>query len=322
MTTLFSEISLMLTDPLMQRALLAALLVGVSAPVVGTYLVQRKLSLLGDGIGHVALTGVALGWLVGAAMGVVPNDALAIPGAVVAAVLGAVAIEVVRERGRTSGDLALALLFYGGIAGGVLLIGLAGGSSGSLMQYLFGSISTVTSSDLVLTVVLSAVILLVGVGLRAALFSVSHDEEFARASGLPVRTLNIAVAVVAALTVTVSMRVVGLLLVSALMIVPVAVAQLVTRSFRRTMLVASVVGVVVCVVGLSFTYWNNVSPGATIVVLAIATYLLVAVLRPLWVRRRPRVARDPHPDIPDDVELDLVPSGASDRTPGGDSCSA
>ena len=235
---------------------------------------------------------------------------------------GAVAIEVVRERGRTSGDLALALLFYGGIAGGVLLIGLAGGSSGSLMQYLFGSISTVTSSDLVLTVVLSAVILLVGVGLRAALFSVSHDEEFARASGLPVRTLNIAVAVVAALTVTVSMRVVGLLLVSALMIVPVAVAQLVTRSFRRTMLVASVVGVVVCVVGLSFTYWNNVSPGATIVVLAIATYLLVAVLRPLWVRRRPRVARDPHPDIPDDVELDLVPSGASDRTPGGDTCSA
>jgi zinc transport system permease protein len=322
MTPLFSEISLMLTDPLMQRALLAALLVGVSAPVVGTYLVQRKLSLLGDGIGHVALTGVALGWLVGAAMGVVPNDALAIPGAVVAAVLGAVAIEVVRERGRTSGDLALALLFYGGIAGGVLLIGLAGGSSGSLMQYLFGSISTVTSSDLVLTVVLSAVILLVGVGLRAALFSVSHDEEFARASGLPVRTLNIAVAVVAALTVTVSMRVVGLLLVSALMIVPVAVAQLVTRSFRRTMLVASAVGVVVCVVGLSFTYWNNVSPGATIVVLAIATYLVVAVLRPLWVRRRPRVARDPHPDIPDDVELDLVPSGTSNRTPGGDTCSA
>jgi len=311
----------MVTDPFMQRALVAALLVGVSAPVVGTYLVQKRLALLGDGIGHVALTGVALGWLVGAATGVVPDDALAIPGAVVAAVLGAVAIEVVRERGRTSGDLALALLFYGGIAGGVLLIGLGGGSSGSLMQYLFGSISTVTPPDLALTVVLSVVILLVGLGLRAALFSVSHDEEFARASGLPVRTLNVAVAVVAALTVTVSMRVVGLLLVSALMIVPVAVAQLVTRSFRRTMLVASVVGVVVCVLGLSFTYWNNVSPGAAIVVLAIATYLVVAVLRPLWVRRRPRVARDPHPDIPDDLELDLVPSGAN-RTTGGDSCSA
>ncbi len=179
-------IMLMLTDPFMQRALLAALLVGVTAPVVGTYLVQRRLSLLGDGIGHVALTGVALGWLVGAGMGLTPNDALAVPGAVLAAVVGSVLIEVVRRRGRTSGDLALAIMFYGGIAGGVLLIGIAGGSSGNLMQYLFGSISTVSDADLWLTVVLSVVVLAVGVGLRHALFAVSHDEEFAIASGLPV----------------------------------------------------------------------------------------------------------------------------------------
>src|SRR5690606_11635623 len=132
----------MLGDPLMQRALLAALLTGLAAPVIGTYLVQRKLSLLGDGIGHVALTGVALGWLVGNLMGLVPDDALAIPGAVLAALVGAIAIELVRERGRTSGDVALALLFYGGIAGGVLLISVAGGTSANLMGYLFGSIST------------------------------------------------------------------------------------------------------------------------------------------------------------------------------------
>ncbi|MBD8077475.1 metal ABC transporter permease [Cellulosimicrobium arenosum] len=322
---MISELTAMLTDPLMQRALLAAILVGVSAPVVGTYLVQRRLALLGDGIGHVALTGVALGWLVGAAMGLVPADVLAIPGAVVAAVIGAVAIEIVRERGRTSGDLALALLFYGGIAGGVLLIGIAGGSSGSLMQYLFGSISTVTTADLVLTVVLSAVILLVGLGLRAALFSVSQDEEFARASGLPVRALNIAVAVVAALTVTVAMRVVGLLLVSALMIVPVAVAQLLTRSFRRTMLVASVVGVVVCVAGLTITYWYYLSPGAMIVVLALGVYLVISLGRAVVVRRRPHPAHDPHPDIPDDLELDATgrPGKATTTTgPGGDTCNA
>lgn len=311
--TLLDELSSMLTDPLMQRALVAALLVGVTAPVVGTYLVQRRLSLLGDGIGHVALTGVALGWLVGAAMGLVPADALAIPGAVVTAVVGSVLIEVVRSRGRTTGDLALALMFYGGLAGGVMLIGLAGGTSSNLTQYLFGSISTVSDADLVLVVVLAAVILLVGLGLRTALFSVSQDEEFAIASGLPVRTLNIAVAVVAALTVTVAMRVVGLLLVSALMIVPVAVAQLVTHSFRRTMLVASVVGVVVCVAGLSITYWYYLSPGATIVVLALGVYLLTALLRPLLVRRR-TVATDPHPDIVDDVTLavtSLTPAGAA-----------
>lgn len=298
--TILSELGYMFTDPLMQRALIAALLVGLTAPIVGTYLVQRRLSLLGDGIGHVALTGVALGWLVGAGMGLVPQDRLAIPGAVIAAIIGSVAIELVRERGRTSGDVALALLFYGGIAGGVLLIGIAGGSQANLMAYLFGSISTVTTGDLIMTVVLAVVILAVGLGLRAALFSVSYDEEFAKASGLPVRFLNIAVAIVAALTVTVAMRVVGLLLVSALMIVPVAVAQLTTRSFRRTMQVATVVGMSVCVVGLSITYWYNWSPGATIVVLAILVYGVVAAFAPLIARRR---RHDPHPDIPDDVEV-------------------
>lgn len=292
----------MLSTPLMQRGLLAALLVGIVAPVMGTFLVQRRLSLLGDGIGHVALTGVALGWLVGAAAGVTPVDALAIPGAVVAAVVGAVGIEIVRERGRTSADVALALLFYGGIAGGVIIIQLAGGQSSNLMAYLFGSISVVTTWDLVLTAVLALVVLGLGVGLRPALFTVSHDEEFARASGLPVRLLNVAIAVMAALTVTVAMRVVGLLLVSALMIVPVAVAQLLTRSFVTTMRLAIGIGVVACVVGLSATYWWDVSPGAMIVVLTIAAYGVVATLHPVLRGRQGR--RDPHPDLPADVVLE------------------
>ncbi|WP_102508052.1 metal ABC transporter permease [Sanguibacter massiliensis] len=292
----------MLSTPLMQRGLLAALLVGIVAPVMGTFLVQRRLSLLGDGIGHVALTGVALGWLVGAAAGVTPVDALAVPGAVIAAVVGAVGIEVVRERGRTSADVALALLFYGGIAGGVIIIQLAGGQSSNLMAYLFGSISVVTTWDLVLTAVLALVVLGLGVGLRPALFTVSHDEEFARASGLPVRLLNVAIAVMAALTVTVAMRVVGLLLVSALMIVPVAVAQLLTRSFVTTMRLAIGIGVVACVVGLSATYWWDVSPGAMIVVLTIAAYAVVATLHPVLRGRQGR--RDPHPDLPTDVVLE------------------
>jgi zinc transport system permease protein len=296
---ILDELVGMLGDPLMQRALLAALLVGLAAPVIGTYLVQRRLSLLGDGIGHVALTGVALGWLIGNGLGLV-EGALAIPGAVVAAIAGAVVIELVRERGRTSGDVALALLFYGGIAGGVLLISLAGGTNANLMAYLFGSISTVSTGDLALTVVLTSLVLLVGVGLRSALFAVCHDEEFARAAGLPVRVLNIAIAVVAALTVTVAMRVVGLLLVSALMIVPVAVAQLVASSFRRTMTLAMVIGVTVCVTGLSVTYWRDLSPGATIVVLAIAAYAVVAGVRPLVRRAHPH---DPHPSLPDDVRV-------------------
>jgi zinc transport system permease protein len=205
---------------------------------------------------------------------------------VVASVAGAVLIETVRARGRTSGDVALALLFYGGIAGGVLLIGIAGGTSANLTGYLFGSISTVTGLDVVLTAALSAVILGVGLGLRPVLFALCHDEDFARAAGLPVGALNLLIAVVAALTVSVSMRVVGVLLVSAVMIVPAATARLLSQSFATTMHLAMGIGVLVCVTGLSITYFHPLSPGATIVVLAIGLYAAVSVIAPL-VRRRP-----------------------------------
>lgn len=299
--TAWDQVVELLSSPLMQRALIAAILVGAAAPVVGTFLVQRRMALLGDGIGHVALTGVALGWLVGSWAGLVPQDALALPGAVIAAVIGSIVIELVRERGRTSGDLALALMFYGGIAGGVLLIKLAGGTNANLISYLFGSISTVSSADLWWTVALAVLVLGVGVGLRTALFAVSHDEEFARASGLPVRLLSMLVATIAALAVTIAMRVVGLLLVSALMIVPVAIAQLFARSFSRTMTLASVIGVVVSVAGLVLTYWQDIPPGATIVVLAIAVYAVAATFQPLL--RRPAPPHDPHPDMSDDVLL-------------------
>lgn len=271
----------MLSSPLMQRAFVVAVLVGLAAPVVGTYLVQRGLALLGDGIGHIALTGVALGWLAGSAANTTPRDALALPAAVVVSVLGAVLIEVIRAQGRTRGDVALAILFYGGIAGGVILIGLAGGTTTNLNSYLFGSISTVSPQDVGFTAGLAALILLVGLGLRGPLFALSHDEEFARAVGLPASVLNVLVAVVAALTVSVSMRVVGALLVSAVMIVPVAISQLVTHSFSRTMHLAMLIGVVSCVSGLAITYFVSASPGAMIVLLLVGGYALVALVSTL-----------------------------------------
>ncbi|GIG39930.1 metal ABC transporter permease [Cellulomonas phragmiteti] len=309
----WEQVLTMLGSPLMQRAIIAAVLVGAAAPVVGTFLVQRRMALMGDGVGHVALTGVALGWLVGSWAAISPADTLAVPGAVIAAIVGSVVIELVRERGRTSGDLALAIMFYGGIAGGVLLMNLAGGTNASLMGYLFGSISTVSTQDLWWTAALAVLVLCVGVGLRGALFAVSHDEEFARASGLPVRLLSMVVATLAALTVTIAMRVVGVLLVSALMIVPVAIAQLYARSFGRTMAVASGIGTTVSVVGLVVTYWRDIPPGATIVVLAIVVYAAAAVLQPLLTRRH--ADSDPHPDMSDDV---VVPASDPDcATPAG-----
>jgi zinc transport system permease protein len=279
-----------LSDPLMQRALLVALLVGLAAPVVGTYLVQRRMALLGDGIGHVALAGIAAGWLAGSAAGLAQRDALALPGAVLFAIIAAATIEHLRERGTAPADVAMAILFYGGIALGVLLIGLAGGTSSNLLGYLFGSISTVTWADVWWTVALSGVILAIGLGLRHSLFAVTHDRDFAMASGLPVRTLNLTVAILAAVTITVSMRVVGVLLVSGLMILPVAVAQQITRSFARTMALAMGIGALLCITGLTITYFHDLQPGALIVVLGVVTFGVAATIRGVGTRRAHRAS--------------------------------
>lgn len=255
----------------MQRALVAALLVGVAAPAVGVFVVQRRLALIGDGMGHVALTGVALGLLTGRSPVLV---------ALVVAVLGAVLIELVREHGRTSADVALAILFYGGIAGGVVLISKApGGTAATLNAYLFGAITTTTTSDLVVFGVLTAVVLLVTLGLARELFSVATDEEYAAASGLPARALSIILAVLVATTVVLSMRVVGLLLISALMVVPVATAAMVARSFRTTLLLALAIGVAVAVSGVVTSYYADTPSGGTIVLLAIGLFTLSLAAR-------------------------------------------
>lgn len=284
--------SSLLASPFFLRSLIVAVLVGLSAPIIGTYLVQRRLSLLGDGIGHVALTGVALGWLVGNLTEVAGGDALAVPGAVIASIVGAVIIELVRAKGGASGDVAMALLFYGGIASGVLVISLAGGTTNQLNSYLFGSIAAVSWSDVYLTIALSVLILFFGLGLRRELFSICNDEEFALASGIPVRLLTVCLAVVSALTVSTAMRVVGVLLVSALMIVPVAISQIYARSFSSTMGWAMALGVIMCIAGLVFSYFTAAASGSAIVMGLIVLYALAAALRPLVYRRHLRTPQE------------------------------
>jgi zinc transport system permease protein len=271
----------LLSYPFMVRALIAAAVTGLAAPAIGTYLVQRRLALLGDGLGHVAVTGVAVGLLTGTSPTWV---------AVITAVLGAVAIEVIRERGHTQGDVALALLFYGGLAAGVLITGLADQSAARLQEFLFGSVTSVQPGDVLTTVVLAAVVLVVCLGLLPQLFAVAQDAEFARVAGVRVRVYNLLVAVLAAVTVTVAMRTVGLLLVSALMVVPVATAQQLTRSFRSTLLAAMVLGLGAALGGLLVaTYLStvslNVAPGPTIVLLALACFVL-AWPTGVWLRSR------------------------------------
>ncbi|MFI6418049.1 metal ABC transporter permease [Streptomyces sp. NPDC050842] len=272
----------MLDLAFMQRALLAAVLVGITAPAVGIYLVQRRQALMGDGIGHVAMTGVGLGFLL---------NSSPVWMATLVAVVGSVAMELIRAYGKTRGDLALALLFYGGMAGGVLLINLSPtGSNANLSSYLFGSLSTVSSEDITAIAILAAFVVLVTVGLRRQLFAVSQDEEFARVTGLPVRALNLLIAVTAAVTVTVAMRVVGLLLVSALMVVPVAAAQQLTKSFRATFVLAVATGITVTLAGTATSYYQDVPPGATIVLYAIGVFVLLTLLATPLAKRRARAA--------------------------------
>ncbi|CAM5302654.1 Metal ABC transporter permease OS=Streptomyces alboniger OX=132473 GN=CP975_11285 PE=3 SV=1 [Streptomyces alboniger] len=266
----------------MQRALLAAVLVGITAPAVGIYLVQRRQALMGDGIGHVAMTGVGLGFLLSTSP---------VWMATAVAIVGAVVMELIRWYGKTRGDIALAMLFYGGMAGGVMFINLApGGSNANLQSYLFGSLSTVSEEDVTAICLLAAFVVLVTVGLRRQLFAVSQDEEFARVTGLPVRALNLLTAVTAAVTVTVAMRVVGLLLVSALMVVPVAAAQQLTRSFAATFAVSVAIGVAVTIGGTATSYYQDVPPGATIVLLTIGVFIALTVLATPLARRRARAA--------------------------------
>ncbi len=272
----------MLELDFMQRALVAALLVGLAAPAVGVFLVQRRMALMGDGIGHVALTGVALGFLLGTAP---------VLTAVVVATLGAVTIELVRQHGRTTGDVALALMFYGGIAGGVLLIALApGGSNATLLAYLFGSLTSVSPGDLVVIAALSGALLLALLSLGRELFAACHDEDFARVAGLPVRALNVLLAVMAAVTVTVAMRVVGLLLVSALMVVPVATAQQLVRGFRATVALALALGVAASLGGVTGSYYADTPPGAMIVVVALGGFAVAVVAGSVLRRLRRRGA--------------------------------
>lgn len=260
----------MLSYDFMQRALIAAVLVGITAPSVGIYLVQRRQALMGDGMGHVAMTGVGLGFIF---------QTSPVWMAVAVCVLGAVTMELVRARGNQRGDIALAMLFYGGMACGKLLVSKsAQAGAGSLESYLWGSILTVSPADLATIGALGAVVVAVTLGLRRQLFAICQDEDFARVTGVPVRLLNLLLAVMAAVTVTVAMRVVGLLLVSALMVVPVAAAQQLTRSFAATQAGSIAVGVLVALAGVTGSYQLDVPSGPAIVLLAIVVFAVFGAI--------------------------------------------
>jgi zinc transport system permease protein len=262
----------MLDLEFMRLAFAAGAIVGVLAPAVGFFLVQREMSLIGDGIGHVAFAGVAAGYL----LGISP-----VWTALAAALVGAGGIEWLRARRRAAGDQALAIVFYTGIAGGVVLISAAGALNANLFSYLFGSILTVTGSDLVVIAVLGIGALVVLAVLMRALIAVSLDEDGARVAGLPVPVLNGVISMLAALTIGVSMRIVGILLIAALMVLPVIAAQRIAWSLRSTIGVSICFGLLSVLVGLTVSYYANLPPGGTIVLAGTAVFLATSTVEAL-----------------------------------------
>ncbi len=252
----------------LQLALVAGLVVGICAPLIGAYLVQRNLSLMGDGLGHLAFAGVGLALLTG-------TSPLWITLAVT--IVGALIVERIRARSKSSGDLALSLVFYSGLAMGSVLLGRAGAGA-KASSYLFGSLLSIDRTETLVVVVSGAVIVLVMAVIGRSLFAVLVDEEAAAVGGLPVRVLNDVLMVLTAITVVVGMRTVGILLVSALMVLPVGAAKALTTSFRSLLIVGSTVGVGSVVAGLILARVFDTFAGGTIVLVASAAFLMASLV--------------------------------------------
>jgi zinc transport system permease protein len=253
----------------MQRALVAGVVVGVFAPMIGTFVVQKRQSLIGDGMGHLAFAGVGAGVVAG----VWP-----VWGALVVTVAGALGLEWLRTRRAASGDLALALFFYSGIAAGVVLVSLGGGLA-NVVVYLFGQPLTVSDSEIWVILGLGVAIVAAMLALRRALFAVVTDEEWSRVAGLPVGFLNGVLAVLVAISVVAAMRIVGILLIAAMMVLPVASGQLLARSFGATLRWSVAIGVVSVVAGLAAARIWGLAPSGMIVLVAAGLFAVGAIAK-------------------------------------------
>ncbi len=252
----------------MIRAFSAGAIIGLLAPLIGTFLVARRYSLIADSLSHVSLAGVAIGLLTG----IYP-----VYTALAATVVAALFIEQLRTSKRLSGESALAIFLSGGLAIAVTLLGLAHGFNVDLFSYLFGSITTVQDTDVAVIALLGLVVGGMIIVLYKELFFLSFDEEVAIVQGVPARLLNTGLIVMTAITVSLSMRIVGALLVGALMVIPVVAAMQVARSFRATILYAVGIGFSSVWLGLFSSYYLDIPSGGAIV-LASLIFLGISML--------------------------------------------
>jgi zinc transport system permease protein len=266
----------------MQRAFAAGAVTAVICPLIGIFLVPRRLSLIADTLAHVALAGVAVGLLLGASP---------ILGALVVTVGGALGMERLRARGALQGDAALAVFLSGGFAVAVVLISLAQGFNADLFAILFGSILTVSPMDVWLILALGAVVVTTIVLSYRRLFAITLNEDLARTSGVQVTALNFTLTVLTALTTVVAMRMVGVLLVSAMIVIPTLTGFAIGTSFRRATIVAIAMALASVVIGLTAAYYLRLAAGGAIVLTALLIFAMATALRRVPGIRPPRELR-------------------------------
>ena len=253
----------------------------VVCPLIGVFLVPRRLSLIADTLAHVALAGVAIGLLMGASP---------IVGALIVTVVGALGMERLRSHGALQGDAALAVFLSGGFALAVVLISLARGFNADLFAILFGSILTVSPADVWLISALGALVVATILLSYRRLFVITLHEDLARTSGVPVTVLNLMLTLLTALTTVVAMRMVGVLLVSAMIVIPTLTGFSLGKSFRRATTVAMVVALAAVGIGLTAAYYLSLAAGGAVVLTALLIFAAVAVFRRLPWGHRARLA--------------------------------
>jgi zinc transport system permease protein len=254
----------------MVRAFIAGTIIGIIAPLIGSFLVTRRYALMADSLSHIALSGIAIGLLVG----IYP-----IYVALLVTVISAIVIEYLRTKRKISGEIALAMFLYGGLATAIILISLARGFNVDLFSYLFGSITTVRPIDLWVIGSLGLAVIVAVYFLYDELLYISFNEEAARVSGIPVNILNTVLVILTAITVSLSMRIVGLLLIGALLVIPVVAAMQVGRSFVKTLFYAVGFGVISVISGLFVSYYLNLAAGGTIVAISLGLFGVSAIIR-------------------------------------------
>lgn len=266
----------MFSYPFLVRALIVGVLVSLCAALLGTSLVLKRYSMIGDGLSHVGFAALAIAY----AMNVAPL-LISIPVCVVCAFF----LLQLKDSSKIKGDAATALLCSGALAVGVMTISLTTGMNTDVCNYMFGSILAMSHSDVTLSVFLSAAVLILYVLFYNRIFAVTFDETFSAATGTRTRFYNMIIASLTAITVVLGMRMMGTLLISSLIVFPPLTAMRVCKRFKTTILLSAVLSIICFIFGLIFSYLKSVPTGACIVVTDIIVFFLFTVVEKQRERR-------------------------------------